>query len=365
MKLVVDLPDTLVGRIKEAVESGGYEDSREFVTTAIENQLEIEEDGETTFVTLEEAVAEYDRNEESRESNQGEKSEETMTDGLGRRTYDAVPTVSPPDEERLDTGPLWGQYNRIFPIKLVVRRLANAVQKANSEGRKERNPRTDVSWIDLQQFSDETSTKARNYGLAVKEADERRGRGRGEKLSAGLPTGEDAEKSTDRFETHFVGYSDRNGNLTGAPSALHFVDITDEEVSRIGITNAGLEFAELSNPLLDSGPDADESLSSEERDFYLEHVREELPAEFGAMHTTALAISEGDDRPESLSERVAEFDSDWSKAQASTVRSGLVSRMHELGLVDRKRVGQRGIAYELTESGRRFRDQSDAEVTSR
>jgi len=115
-----------------------------------------------------------------------------------------------------------------------------------------------------------------------------------------------------------------------------------------------LEFADIVNPVLDKDSGADEPLSHEEREFYMSHVREVLPAEFEAMIHTANSVHKGDNRPTSLSERVAELNEDWSDAQASTNRSGLVSRMYELGLVDRHRVGQRGVGYDLTDKGHEF-----------
>jgi len=364
VKLVIDLSDTLVGRIKKAVQEGGYENAREFVTTAIENQLELEEYGDDEFKTLNEAIEEFDSDDSHPSEDQDDKGEpeeptDVLTDGLGRQEYDAVPTVPPPAPERLDPGPLWGQYNRVFPAKIVLRRLANMVQEQNNGSSPSGNG---LRWIELDHFQDDAAQIARNYGLTIREYDQKKSRGRGEKVASGLPTGDDPDKSKDRFETHFIGYSDRNHNLTGAPPHLHFVDISDEDVSRIGITDAGLAFAELYNPLLDDGPDADEPLSAEERSFYLDHAKENLDDEYAAMVKTAQAVNEGNNRPTSLTEHIAELNTDWSQSQADTMRSGLVSRMYELGLISRERVGQRGIAYNLTETGESLLD--DTEVIS-
>jgi len=354
MKLVVDLPDDLVGRIRDVVQDGGYDDSREFVETAIENQLELEEGSESDqFKTLDEAIQEIERDESERTSTADSaeltpKSESALEYDIEQRSYRNLVPVDPPSQERVEDGPLWGQYNRLLPVKFVLRRLANVLEERAEPGE-------DVpTETDHQPFSSTVAQDARSFGMRLEDADEKRSRGRGEKFSAGFPTGDKTEKSLDRFESHFVGYSDRNRNLTGAPAALLFVDISVSETSQIGITEAGLRFAELTNPVFDESIDADEPLSSEERDFYLDYVAERLPAEIEAMTHTADAIRSGDNRPTSLTERVAELDADWSEAQASTNRSGLVSRMYELNLVDRFRVGQRGIGYELTEHGTEF-----------
>lgn len=363
MKLVIDLPDSLVSEIKDAVEDGGYENAREFVNTAIENQLELEEYDDGEFMTLDEAIQGMDSTDSAApqsSKDQEEELDEVRTDGLGRQEYDAVSTVPPPDPERLGDGPLWGQYNRVFPAKIVVRRLANMIQEQINGGS---STGDGIRWIDLDHFQDDAAQLARNYGLSIKQYDEKKSRGRGEKISSGLPTGDNPEKSMERFKAHFIGKSDRNNNISGAPPNLLFVDISDEDVSRIGITDAGLTFAELYNPLLDDGPDADDSLSAEEREFYMDHVRANLSAEYEAMTETARAISEGNNRPSSLSEHIAELNEDWSQSQADTMRSGLVSRMYELGLIDRERVGQRGTAYNLTETGETLLN--EAEVIDR
>ncbi|MFC7233544.1 hypothetical protein ACFQMM_23200, partial [Saliphagus sp. GCM10025308] len=55
-----------------------------------------------------------------------------------------VTTVDPSDAERI-YGPLWGQYNRIFPMKLSVRRLAVVLAETESDG------------VSYQQFRNETA----------------------------------------------------------------------------------------------------------------------------------------------------------------------------------------------------------------
>lgn len=363
MKLVVDLPEELVGRIRDVVKNGGYDDPREFVETAIENQLELEEGGESGgFKTLDQAIHEYDRAERSSDDTGGspvstselgpnQVFESTPEYDIELHSYRDVVPVEPPSPDRVDDGPLWGQYNRLLPVKFVLRRLGNSLADLADPG-------DNVStMIDHGKFSSAVAQEARAFGKRLEEADDKMSRGRGEKLAAGFPTGEKTEKSLDRFESHFVGYSDRNGNLTGAPAALLFVDITASKPSEIGLTEAGLNFTEFINPVLDETIEADEPLSPKERKFYLEHVTEKLPSEHEAKVFTAQAIQSGDNRPTSLTDRVAELDSDWSQAQASTNRSGLVSRMYELNLVDRFQVGQRGIGYELTEQGNEFLEQ--------
>lgn len=346
MKIVVDIPDELLDRVREAIHAGAYDDSGEFVTVALENQVELElsENQSSEIMTLEEAVS--TRHSQSDEGDSKNHSGGHGPGVLGRVEYDEVPTVPPPRINRLDDGPLWGQYNRIFPVKLALRALANEIHHQAVTGI---SYDTD-EWVSLNSFSNGTAEIAREFGLRVKQEDNNQSRGQGQKLSAALPVGNDPGKSKERYRTHFVGYAEQGGDLTGAAPHLLFINIPEDSPDSVGITQAGLEFAEMWNPLIDGDVTADRPLSDDEVSYYIEHVRNNLPEEFEAMLFTARAIRDGDNRPESLSSRVATINEDWSTAQSSTIRSGLVSRMYELGLVRRERVGQRGVAYRLTDT---------------
>ena len=364
MNVVIEVPDSLAVEVRDAVDKGRYNDAEDFVKAAIENQLERDEGEGQNPMTLDEAIDALnhgaDRGEVTDEQEPGsigdggsqtpevsggtEITSSTEKPLIDRRSFADVDPVDPPDTRRLDEGPLWGQYNRIFPAKLLVRVLANELQTTDGEV-------SDRQWIGLPAFETTVAEIARSIGQQIATYDERRGRTRGAALAVGLPIGDDPDKSRDRFQTHFVGRVEHGGDLTGAPPHLLFVDIQPDDPDRIGLTEAGRDFAAMSNPLLDEGFDADTALSAQESEFYLEHVRHTRTAEYEAMEKIAQAIREGDDRPDSLTERVAYLNPGWSSAQAKTIRSGLTSRMYELGLVDRRQVGQRGIGYELTSDG--------------
>jgi hypothetical protein len=209
-------------------------------------------------------------------------------------------------------------------------------------------------WVSLDRFRRETADIAREYGLKIQQIDRNKSRGRGQRLSAALPVGDDSTKSKKRFASHFIGGANQQGGLSGAPAHLLFIDIPANSPSLIGITEKGLEFASKWNPLIDGGASSDHPFSENEIEYYLQYVQNHLPEEYNTMTLAADSIEDGNNRPDSLTEQVASLNEDWSEAQASTVRSGLVGRMYELGLVNRERVGQRGIAYQLTDSGLDF-----------
>jgi len=228
MKVVVDIPEPLLDELREAVSRGKYEDAREFVTVALENQVELEHTGDTSenVMTLDEALA------DDADSRPDGHPQATVTDAvsgggpgaLSRADYDFVSTVPQPDRDRLDSGPLWGQYNRIFPVKLAIRILANELRNQAAHATSQVNGSED-EWVSLDRFEPMASDLAREYGLKIQQADRTRSRGRGEKLSAALPVGDDPEKSKERFRTHFLGHTDQSGGLTGAAPHLLFINI--------------------------------------------------------------------------------------------------------------------------------------------
>ena len=294
MRVVVEIPPDLVDRIRTVLRQGGYEDPEEFLQQALRTQVELEEGGDQPVQSFEDAISSGKKLEDATTAlapPETEKPKPGRTlphpEDLSSREFD-VNLVNPPAESRIECGPLWGQYNRIFPAKLVVRRLALVLDRESK------------SRLSYRQFRTETAQTARTYGLRLKEVDDKKGRGRGKKLAAALPTGEKAERSLERFKTHFVGQIDSGGDLTGMTTALKFLDISEGD-REFGLTEFGRKFAELENPLLDDSLDVDRSLSDTERQFYLAHTEREHPAEYNAMVTIAYAIEgeiESTRRPE-------------------------------------------------------------------
>lgn len=348
MRVIVEIPKDTVKDVAGIVEENGYNSTDEFVQVAVQNQVQIEKEsesgqlGNSSIQTLEEATNAYQGTfEESADS-----ADTHSTGKLELKRYRSVNTTAAPSVDRVNRGPLWGQYNRIFPVKIVVRQLANAIQD------------NDADRIDFNIFRKSVAETAREYGLRIEEKDQQKSRKRGEKLSSGLPTGDHPEKSMDRFMSHFVGRIDSEGSLTGAPAQLQFVDITEQDGKKISITTPGLQFAKLSNPLIDEDVGKDNPLSKKERDFYIDHLQSNLPEEMEAMGLIAHSVDEGQNRPDELTNKISQMNANWTDSQSKTMRTGLVSRMIELNLLKRIRVGQRGVGYELTTRGSDFLDKT-------
>jgi len=335
IKLIVDVPSGFLKKIQEFIQKGKYSGIEEFLEIALLNQLKLEEIG-----TIEDDYQIIMRS--GTEINKGSDTVHQMAGPLFSNLslieqYNNIITADPPSNTLLSDGPLWGQYNRIFPIKITLRLLANLLSQ---------NPE-----LELKYFRENASDFARRLGMQLLDVDKTKKRTRGERLSTALPVGENPFKSKNRFKNHFIGYVDNRGVFQGAPGKLKFVSFHKKNAYNICITRPGLEFSLLKNPILDGNISNGDSLSEEEKLYYIEHIKNHVPSEYDAMMFILTNISEGHNRPDDLTQILQKKYANWTKSQANTIRSGLLSRMFELGLIYRDRLGLREIKYVLSIDG--------------
>lgn len=333
MKYVVNLPEYVVVKIRELLEKGEYEDFASFLLTAVENQLFLEHEDEEKLT--------YEPSEET--------GKESM-DILSSKDFTDVETISMPspgqylypnieNEEKL--GPLWGQINRIFPMKMGLRILANMLRSTGP-------------YVGLQDFQQKATSVARLYGLNLRKEDKKQGRSRNSFRSTGLPIHKIEAKSKQRYKTHFLAYLRKDGVTEGALGRLKFVNLKrePEDNELIGITREGLDFASLENPVLDNNDTGKGTLSETETEFYIKHIFHNIPGESQAIRQILNHISNGISTPKELNKRLEGDYADygWSEDVLNTNRSGLISRLHELGLIEKIREGKE-VTYAVTSQG--------------
>ena len=337
MKYIIDMPKWLDIKIKRilANEATDYSSIEDFIVVACENQIKLED--------MEGAIGLTDVGSKVIEApDRTERTEHFLN--LLTSDITACPTVELPASEKLESVLLWGQIYRIFPIKLGARVLANMIKESGT------------AHIKLGDFREVAADVARKYGLKLKKLDERLNRKLGEKYSTGLPIGKNAELSKNRYKAHYLAYQTGKKTFTGALADLRLISI---EGGKIGITEKGLKFAQLTNPLLDiKEPVPSATLSVEESEHYLSLTNEFLPRETAFMKAVLSMIEKGEPPREEFNAKVKEdLESTWEKeitsAVANTMRSGVLSRMWELGLVESTRIGKT-VCYKITEKGRRF-----------
>jgi len=253
---------------------------------------------------------------------------------------------------------LSGQYNRLFPVKLVLRTAASLIASRDEykfigqeDGEYEYE---EILLEDLRKECLKVAQYAKSRFKWI-DARARSGISMGERLSVGLPDrkgeAKKVRKQAERFVSQFVGSVRNKGQ--GLPFELGLLSVDDE--GEVLFTENGVRFMLLSNPLfdtLDAWRDG-ESFSEEEKLFLIKMIHRNVPDEFAFMQQLVGWIGDGHDRPKMIEEKIsAEYGSNVT--ETSLVRSGTLARMIELGLVSRIQSG-RNVTYSLTENGKRLR----------
>lgn len=336
MKYTLDLPPSIVERIYQTAGTHPDFSMRAFILLAIENQLEMESSGRSE--PPEQLPNRPDA--EGQELHLPSQVADLIAEPVAAEAHaDPLDGDARSDTTDADGTPwIWGQVNRVLPIKFVLRVLANAGRDSE---------------LTLEEAQKLVGFAGREYGLYLRELDDRAERGRVARLSVGFPTAESQKDAISRFQTHYLGKRRGDGRVAGAPFTLGLVGTVGD--NGVGLTEAGALFARLENPILDSDTNGHPTLTEDEATSYLEHCRHQVPGETKAF-TIILAGLVHDDAhsTDALNALIAEtVGQNWTKTMVSTQRSGTMGRMIELGLVDRQREGRR-VKFTATDRGREF-----------
>jgi hypothetical protein len=243
---------------------------------------------------------------------------------------------------------LWGQVNKILPIKMGLRVLYAALDSGQ--------------WIDLEGYRNKAADAAADFGTMIRKYEDKKNKLRDEKISAGLP-GQEEFKSKVRYKSHFLAYMRKEGALDGAMPYLRFVNLNKDEKGRIliGLTEPGLNFAKLDNPVIDH-QDFETGFNEKEVDFYLDHISKNVRGECSAIKWLLNKLVNGLKEREEINEELKkELGQIWQASDAviNTQRAGLMARMFELGLIDKEKKGVgAGVVYKITDRGKKFLQQT-------
>jgi hypothetical protein len=348
MKYLVDISQKHAQKIHKLVELGQYDGVAQFITVAVENQLYLEESG---LKSLSNNIAIIEP--ENHVPNNSKTVSAKGVDNIKLINIKSNPQmVSVPSFKQLTLGQqnndeekvwLWGQINKIFPVKIGVRILFRELG--------------DNRLILFNDFVDKAAEEAANIGQVIRAYEDSYGKIRDEKISAGLPKIDD-EKSQTRYKAHFLAYCRKDRLLDGAMALLRFSNIELEGSNKrylIGLTGPGLKFAKINSPVLDNG-DFKQSLSQEEANFYLDHVKQNVRSEYAAIIWVLEKINKGFKEREGINEELRnDFGKQWQASDAviNTQRSGIMARMFELGLLDKEKNGIY-VTYLLSDFGKSF-----------
>jgi len=376
MRYVIEVTQKQTSEITELIKKGRYENFGQFVSTALENQIYIEKSDlskQPTFsdnlITVE--VKEHDE--------RGHLQKDIDVSGL-TNIQNTPKTLPKPKFENLacffkQNGPLneediwlWGQVNRIFPVKLGLRVLYVMLG--------------DRETIELESFRNKAGDIALAYGKIIRSYERDNNKSRDERVSAGLPMDNESFrneiiikmhkskkieeldsylkqeefKSKIRYRAQFLAYPRKDKKLDGAMAYLRFTNLKEENGTFfIGLTEPGFNFAKLDNPIIDH-KDFGKSLSEKEIDFYLTHVLKNVKGESIAIKWLLRKLDGGvSDREELNKELKKEYSQIWNASDAviGTQRAGLMARMFELGLIEKSKNGVH-VVYKIGKSGKNF-----------
>jgi hypothetical protein len=371
--LAINLSDTLSDQIKVLVGKGLYRSFESFLEIAAFNQLAMER-GASPAEIVEHGHRKMSESASSPD-NSARKAQKTKVNQdqvvkvsrsvTNRSVAEPVARLTPSDEatltesdydnvfkhlalvERTDAPTpvsqaadkwvqerLFGQVNRLLPLKLACRWLVNS---AISEGR----------WPRYEIISDKLADDAGTIGTLLEKWDTDNERKRDEMLSTGLPRRGNSA-SRDRFLSQFVARVTRSGGIY--PAAICQYKLARFEDSAIALTEQGLAFSQLNNPILDKrDTKATSTLAADESTFLAEHIRGWVPVERDDMRVILRAVADGKNTPTDLTRTIrSHFPPEWSDSVFQTHISGLIARLGELRFL--KRVWQgRNVNYEIGE----------------
>jgi len=356
MKIICDLPEYQVKQMRRLIGNGHFSNIESFIQTSVDNQLSLElhesaipKQGESNTET----DWEYMMETRFRGKNNNHVSDQIF-DELKLQPNNNCLTVEPPKFERINVFKakseeylwMWGQVNKILPIKFAIRCLLIKISAREN-------------LIELKEFKEETCRLARDFGFYILSKDKKYKKERGEKISTAFPIGENPDKAFSRFASHFIGEQRRDLRISGALANLKLVNMEgDYGKEYIGITEKGLEFSRIENPVIDHKK-FKKSLSYEEINFYLEHIRNYVPGEAKAFRSILGFINTGINTREEINNELAKtIDNDWSEKVTNTQRAGVTSRLFELGLLAKEKIGIT-VKYLITDEGKSFLNNSD------
>ncbi|HEX8342611.1 MAG TPA: hypothetical protein VF624_17040 [Tepidisphaeraceae bacterium] len=227
---------------------------------------------------------------------------------------------------------IFGQVNRIFPFKLVCRWLTTT---AAAEGQ----------WPKYAAVTAKLADDAGTIGSLLDQWDHAAARERGGELSTALPRRKN-NASLDRFLSQFVARITRASEIS--PGAVCQYDMARFQDSTLALTEQGVAFAKLCNPILDKqDPKSAAPLSDEEADFLITHIRKWVPTEWTDMKLALTAVKDGKSSPAELAATVrAQLPEKWTDSMVQTHISGVIARLSDIRLVRRTWMG-RNVQYRL------------------
>jgi predicted transcriptional regulator len=346
MKVIVNISEDDLTKIKKALISKRYTSISEFVTLAIHNQLSLE--GDILKIP----------NLESLISQEQEKLPDIIKKDIEHKIGShKIETV--PSNEVQDFFPFWGTQNKYLCLKQITTDFLHLAS------REEKN------WIRYDVTMNYLIKRAIEIRRRFESIDKLLHRPRGDKYQTGFPL-EDS-KSISRYEKQYIGGIDTNNKVYGMALEMGLLSIRrNKETDKLefGITKEGKDFANIESPILykktSNISPTTPHLSDGEVDLIISILKKRKSKEVELMKYTLEYISQGKNQPDDGKAQTKDFldksypeisqnkkGGSYSIIEANTMRAGIISRLAELGFI---KIIKKGIKseYKVTDKGFNF-----------
>lgn len=298
----------------ELVNLGKYSSLEHFSELAFRNQLILENDTQQNSIHILDNTKLTTHN-------------ESFT-GYQPRTIRPIPL----SKERRGK-PMWGLINRFAPGKLVLRMLASGLESSTTE------------WIDYKEFAADVVERAISMRNQIEKHYKNSQIVRGEGLQIGFPQKD--ENSRQRFADIYVGRLISDGRVDGFLGSLELGVIrkASDGSLQIGITEAGLKFANMKSPLLDEFFTVEHPIAffKNEIHFLMNHVKKVRPGEYQFLDYLFTSVKNGMNTPQEIGNQVTDYvkKNKWanshgghiSEAELNTMKVGGMARLVEMRLI--------------------------------
>jgi hypothetical protein len=228
-----------------------------------------------------------------------------------------TPTLPLAEQQNPPVGQLQFLTNRLNPIKLTCRVIANLADPNR--------------WPEVSTVQRVAADVARGVGTRLRKEDERAGRRARARRWVAYPVGADARAALERFIFSFTVDRPPHG---GALSLLGLAEVRGNEVV---LTNDGWALAYAESPLLDGMGGG--TLSQAEVDILRKQIQS-LPQERVAIREFLGAVRRSGGSQPRIDGLLAIIHKDWSADRTAAERAAMVARLGELQVVQVSGRGQ-------------------------
>ena len=234
--------------IEDLIKKGKYQDIIQFIKISISNQLQEEKNEGIVKNNSIDGLVE----ESKKDFGLLEKRYKVLQESL--KHLELIKTDDSDNKKDVDF--IWSFYNRFFPVKLAIVKLAQLITPEKPH-------------CDLDEWQIAATETGQGNKKILGEYEKEMEYGRNKKMSIGLPTHssilegikrkrlrDKTEKkmnsSKNKFTNQFVGrYNTKKDSLDGAPFTMGLISFEKSGSNfLISLTNLGKEFASLQNPIL-------------------------------------------------------------------------------------------------------------------